>query len=346
MAGLSLKIRLLAFFVAVSWAYDMEAWLRSVNIPIPTEDPSVAVNSVGSIPTIGILTMPTDEDHRMFGTSYIVASYVKWIEMAGGRVVRIPYDAPLDERRRLFNSVQGVLIQGGASNLITSFTPYYNSVRQLFEWVLEAHEKGDEVPLWGTCLGFEQLCILASHDHFSALGNFNAENITLPLYFTPAAVRSRLFGKAPRDVLDTLATQPVTVNYHHNGISPNSASVSSPAPADYPYLQQFFEVLSVNRDRDGVPFVSTVEARNGVPVWGVQWHPERAIFEHHPEEDDVLDMAGVAANQYLANFLVEQARRNGHQFADPDQERAAMMANWAPRFMEADEIVAQVYYWP
>jgi len=111
----------------------------------------------------------------------------------------------------------------------------------------------------------------------------------MPLIFTPAASTSRLFGHAPSQVMDAFATQAVTDNYHHNGISPKSfdcpllflrfARSFFPITKDYPALRNFFEILTINFDRQGVPFVSTVEAKSGVPVFAVQWHPERAIFE-------------------------------------------------------------------
>lgn len=41
--------------------------------------------------------------------SYVGASYVKWVEAAGGRVVPIRFYASDAELRRLFNSVNGLI---------------------------------------------------------------------------------------------------------------------------------------------------------------------------------------------------------------------------------------------
>ena len=32
-------------------------------------------------------------------------------------------------------------------------------------------------------------------------------------------------------------------------------------------------------DDDGVEFVSLIEAKGGVPIWGSQFHPEKNAFE-------------------------------------------------------------------
>ena len=37
--------------------------------------------------------------------------------------------------------------------------------------------------------------------------------------------------------------------------------------------------MATNVDDDGVEFVSLIEAKGGVPVWGSQFHPEKNAFE-------------------------------------------------------------------
>jgi hypothetical protein len=46
-------------------------------------------------PVIGIIAYPSDFTSK-FTSNYIAASYVKWIEAAGARVVPIPYNLPSD----------------------------------------------------------------------------------------------------------------------------------------------------------------------------------------------------------------------------------------------------------
>lgn len=47
-------------------------------------------------PVIGILTIPSDDDYREYPSSkysYFAASYVKFVEASGARVMPIPYEA-------------------------------------------------------------------------------------------------------------------------------------------------------------------------------------------------------------------------------------------------------------
>lgn len=58
--------------------------------------------------------VPQPGDPAPEGQSYIAASYIKFLESAGARAVPILYDAPPEEVERIFRSVNGFLIPGGA----------------------------------------------------------------------------------------------------------------------------------------------------------------------------------------------------------------------------------------
>lgn len=68
-------------------------------------------------------------------------------------------------------------------------------------------------------------------------------------------------------VYNTFAQQPVTINLHHDGVTPTAFASDA-------RLSSFFDLLSTNVDRKGSPFVSTIEGKS-VPVYGAQWHAER-----------------------------------------------------------------------
>ena len=80
-----------------------------------------------------------------------------------------------------------------------------------------------------------------------------------PLDFTPAAAGSRLWGGMSTTVRKAFA-QNVTTNWHHWGVAP--ATIAAKAPA--------LQVLSTNVALNGQTFVSSLEGRDGLPVFGVQ----------------------------------------------------------------------------
>lgn len=112
--------------------------------------------------------------------------------------------------------------------------------------------------------------------------HFDAENYTVPLTLTSEAPTSVLLGTAPANVtppptqrvtaepslsandahqvMHTLTTQPVTMNNHMRGVPPGRFQ-------DNANLASVLAPLSTNTDRNGLPFVSTVEGRNGLPMY-------------------------------------------------------------------------------
>merc|ERR1712216_319784 len=115
-------------------------------------------------------------------------------------------------------------------------------------------------------MGYEWLTQLAADDEGVLVGGFDAENLTLALDYTSAAEGSEMF--ADDGVRKSLGELPITMNNHHAGVDPRSFD-------DDAGLRAFFDVLAVNTDRKGRPFVSAIEAKAGAPVFAVQFHPEK-----------------------------------------------------------------------
>ena len=100
-------------------------------------------------PIIGILSVPSSsQDHR----SYIAASYVKWVESGGARVVPLPYTTPLPELAATAASLNGFLYTGGGADFYDgsgALTPFGAAANVLLQAVLNASAAGERVPLWG-----------------------------------------------------------------------------------------------------------------------------------------------------------------------------------------------------
>lgn len=227
------------------------------------------VAAINNFPIIGVFTQPSSstEGNCKGSCMYLAASYVKYLEAAGARIVPINYSASKAELDTIFESVNGVFFPGGGS-------VFPSSAQYIFDKVVAANDAGDHFPLWGTCMGFQWLMISASRNANildPTNGQMDSENYSIPLDFTSAAASSRLFANAGTNVMKILSTKNVTMNNHHYGIYPSHLDST-------PSLKSFYNVLSTNVDRQGVPFVSTVEAFK-YPIYGSQWHPEKNDFE-------------------------------------------------------------------
>ncbi|XP_034061959.1 gamma-glutamyl hydrolase-like isoform X3 [Gymnodraco acuticeps] len=266
-------------------------------------------------PIIGILA----QNSRYLppnSTGYIASSYVKFLESGGARVVPIMVNREAEEYKRLFNSINGVLLPGGSANITSS--GYQRASKIFYELAIEANKRGDYFPVWGTCLGYEQLTVLTSGE--TLLTRTNTSGVSLPLLFTKEAKQSRMFKSFPAELMEALASEPLTENSHEWSVSLLSHNTNKD-------LKNFYKVLSTNTDGE-IEFVSTVEAYD-YPIYGTQWHPEKNAFEwrrpcisHAP--------SAVMNTFYMAQFFVNEARKNFHTFESEEEERSALIYNYNP----------------
>lgn len=127
-----------------------------------------------------------------------------------------------------------------------------------------------------------------------SLGNVYGMNYSF--FFFIAAKSSRLFGNAPEDVLDTLANSASTANIHEMCLTEANFTNSR--------LSEFYDITTTSIDDAGLTFISSVEAKN-YPFWGVQFHPEKVLYEWL--KPTIPHSAGaVDASQYFADFFINQ----------------------------------------
>ena len=242
-------------------------------------------------PVIGI--------YPQVSASYLTA-YKEWVAQEGAESLVLPESFNGTQLEAIFLSTNGFLIPGGSAGLSTS-------ARALIERAIHANKGGDFYPVWGTCDGFEWLMEI-----FGGMGDivagFDSEYMPAKLTFTPAAKTSRLYAGANASLIRWLATEPITYNAHHAGITPSSAAANKG-------LTQTIDVLSTSVDRKGKVYVAQFEAKT-LPIYGNQFHPEKIQFVHSAEDKDIpRTPEAVAAAKYLAHFFVSEAKKSNHTAA-------------------------------
>ncbi|XP_006055982.1 gamma-glutamyl hydrolase isoform X2 [Bos indicus x Bos taurus] len=201
-------------------------------------------------PIIGILMQKChNKNMRALGKYYIAASYVKFLESAGARVVPVRLDLKNEEYEKLFKSINGVLFPGGSVNLMRS--GYARVAKMFYNLSIKSFGEGDYFPVWGTCLGFEELIYLVSGE--SLLTLTDTVGIKLPLNFSRGTLQSRMFQNFPADLLLSLAVEPLTAHFHKWSLSVMNFTKNEK-------LKAFFSILTTNTDGN-IDFISTMEAR-------------------------------------------------------------------------------------
>ncbi|XP_061569368.1 gamma-glutamyl hydrolase [Cololabis saira] len=279
-------------------------------------------------PIIGVLAQEVFSP-KPNESAYIAASYVKFLESAGARVVPVMIKQTLEEYKTLFNSINGILFPGGGASIISS--EYQRAAEAFYELGIEANKNGDYFPMWGTCLGFEQLTYLTSGKFL--LTHTNTSGVVLPLDFTKDVNDSRMFKGFPGELMAALSTEKITENSHQWSLTTSDYNTNAE-------LTRFYKVLSTNTDGN-VEFVSTVEAYD-YPIYGTQWHPEKNAFEwtrpyiaHSP--------AAVKTTFYMAQFFVSEARKNFHRFESKEEESKVLIYNYNPVYTGDVSAFEQIY---
>lgn len=221
-------------------------------------------------PVIGVFTQPLNIEDGVGSDAkptYLAASYVKFVESGGARVVPVHFDASESDLRTIMSRINGLLFPGGGADILTG-----SAFRDGANIAWDAAMKSG-IPVWGTCLGMQLISVLASGDDgVLCSGCFGTEGTPLPLNLTPAAFNSSMLARFPPDLISALQRENITENSHRSGVRPSQFGPGTT-------LGKMFDVLSTNVDPTptaGGAFVSTFQAKNGKPVFATQWHPEKA----------------------------------------------------------------------
>ena len=142
-------------------------------------------------PVIGVLAQTLEPemkaDPRFADYDYyIMASFVKFLQAAGARIVPLlpsMSDATLDV---VLPKLNGVFWPGGDGD-------YEVIARKILQKVINLNDQGTYLPLWGTCMGFEQIA------NFTAKNGDPNEKMyltheSLPLKFIADPRDSQMFG--------------------------------------------------------------------------------------------------------------------------------------------------------
>ncbi|XP_076034847.1 gamma-glutamyl hydrolase-like isoform X2 [Oratosquilla oratoria] len=270
--------------------------------------------------------------------SYIAASYVKFVESGGARVVPIMIDRDDEYYEKMFHSLNGVLFPGGAV-AVDETSGYGRAGKLIYEKARASSLAGDPFPLWGTCLGFELMMFLAARSK-ELRARCQGQNIASTTKGTRAIHHSRLWRQMSHHLRRAMETEPLAANFHHFCVTPENFTAFN--------VNTDFNLLATSLDAEGLEYVAMAEGTQGLPFFAVQFHPEKNIFEwttleNHNAIPHSANAAAVAS--YFARFFVDQARRSQHSFSSPEEEQSALVYNFNPVDMP-NTSMEQVYFFP
>eukprot|EP00347_Sterkiella_histriomuscorum_P009680 403340286 len=283
------------------------------------EMPKYLRQPVNNRPLIGVLTQPLSDsqmsDPAYDGkTSYIMASYINYIESGGARTVPLIYDGDLDTELAKLDKLNGVLYCGGSG---AGDYDYFG--KKVFEKVKQMNDDGQYMPIWGTCLGFEDLAMYTSDDSDTVLERFAADDESYSVKFLVDPKTTKMFQILGSDA-NVFENYNITYNHHSWGVGPDRFKTDKG-------LSSIFYPTSISYDNNGVPFVSSMESKK-YPFFGTQFHPEKAQFIFYPKTNIDHSTISIFYNRYFSDFFVNQCKLNDNHFDSFEEEQSLITQNF------------------
>lgn len=162
----------------------------------------------------------------------------------------------------------------------------------------------DVFPIWGTCLGFESLIF--------ALGNYKlktfrvkTKNQSIPISWDPVNYPGSVFKKVLRkSVAEAMASTSITYFTHQFAF-------------DKDEFERTPELKDVNvvafYKKDGRRVAAAIQHKK-YPIFGVQFHPEKILFESHQVVKKKLTKESSMAAQELSRILFNYALKSEQEF--------------------------------
>lgn len=178
----------------------------------------------------------------------------------------------------VLSATQGMLLPGGAASLINfklkKTSDYQQRIHEILNWVKKKNDDGQFYPVWGTCLGFEELVVSFSGNKPSSITDGWADrNKYHSVKLTKDYFKSKFFNDLGIEKNEQLKTykQDIPYFYHDEGISLKTFNTHAG-------LKKNLKVLGTSKTDKGDEFIAILEAKK-YPIYFVQYHPEKHQFE-------------------------------------------------------------------
>ena len=271
--------------------------------------------------TVGIMTAPWLSNTDSHITSYMAASYIKWLESAGALVVPIEFDLPKPKILGLLRQLNGVvLIGGGIDNSKThtheQFLHYQDAVNYVINYSIYQNGIGNYYPLWCTCMSFELAAIFLTENrilkHQKSISEkfLEREGQIGPSVLKWTKKKSKLRNIFTNKEISEMSKKDSIFQAHSLSITCRSKLSKK--------LSKVANIVAVNTSvpghggKGGVKYISIYELKK-YPIYGVQFHPEKPPFEYVNDHKRVpkTDIAITISNK-MARFFINECKKNSN----------------------------------
>ncbi|XP_017080231.1 gamma-glutamyl hydrolase A isoform X2 [Drosophila eugracilis] len=241
----------------------------------------------------------------------------------------------------MMGQINGILLPGGAVFIdqadMEAHPELTNDCVQSAEYICQLamernqrarknNDAGGYFPIWGTCLGFQFILIHAAGEAKTRTDCQPMRN-AMPVKLVKNYQKSQFFESLSNTVAEEMEKHSFACHQHRFCITKESLESYG--------LANDWQPLATQKDSSGLEFITIVEHRR-FPIFGCQFHPERAAFEQLFVKGDPNYLAhshfGIKLSQIFGSRFVEVCRRNSNRFRSSSLKARHLIWNWQPVF--------------
>lgn len=220
----------------------------------------------------------------------------KWITDAGIEIVPIIPTIGKDEAIFIFSCIHGLYLQPGEPG---NFSNLDNTIRMgalFLTMAIESNKAGHYFPVWGTCMGLQQIVSQIEDVSIHSLNSVESTNHRSPL--TIVYPQSRLLqSRSKSQSLHPWFNNTFGIHTHQ-------------------IQDSILRVVATVCDKKGNEFVAIVEGKT-FPIYGVQFHQEKD-----------------SKFKWMSTFLRQELMKNEDEDEDKDESKCHRIPRTSTHFMK------------
>lgn len=244
-------------------------------------------------PYIGVLSIP-----KTGNKNKISASYIRWLEASGARVVAIHPWYSDEQMEKALKGLNGVLLQGSGLDKGVEYKQYQEAIGKIINHA-NSHstdKEGNPYPI--IAIGKAAEIVAKNFAKDISTSKINRKDVFTKVSYDVKTIQDSQLFSLVKDDLDLLHKD----IFHFINYKALPSSVFKTEQG----LSQF-KVTSTFDDG----YVASFEDGK-VPIYGVQFHPQYVAFDRNPNEKFNTNMDSIIMSTAIADMFVTKAAENSN----------------------------------
>lgn len=179
-------------------------------------------------------------------------------------------------------------------------------VKSIVEIGIKMNRQDSRFVIWGTCLGFESLLFSLSNYKLQTF-KVKTKNQSIPISWDPVGFPGSAFQEVlGKNVAEVMTSSPITYFTHNFGFD----------KSDFEKIDELKDVRVVAYyNKEGRKVVAAIQHKF-LPIYAVQFHPEKILYESHNIVKKHLTRESSEAAQELSRIIFNEALENKNRFTN------------------------------